>query len=315
MRPTNRSATSLRPTHGLREHDRLNLPRVNRARRIAIFGMIVSALLAALKITVGWYSRSASLSADGFESAADVFASGLVLVGLILSSRPADKNHPYGHGRLEILTGLLLGFLLLAAGVVIAWHALWATDEIHVPAFYAVWPLMISIVAKLGLVYIKYNHGRSIGSSSLIADATNDGIDMLSGTVALIALSLTLWDPLRFQRADHYGAFCVGLIVIGTALRVMHDTSLHLMDTMPDDGQMTEVREVAMAVPDVVGVEKCYARKTGLKYHVDLHLEVDPDITVRESHAIAKTVRDQVRHTLPWVEDVLIHVEPARKPG
>lgn len=275
--------------------------------------MIVSGLLAVMKITVGWFSQSASLSADGFESAADVFASGLVLTGLILSSRPPDKNHPYGHGRLEILTGLMLGFLLLAAGVVIAGHALWAPDVNHVPAFYAVWPLMISIVVKLGLVFLKYTHGRRIGSSSLLADATNDAIDMLSGAVALIALSMTLSDPVRFQRADHYGAFCVGLIVIGTAIRVMRDTSLHLMDTMPDDNLMIEVRKVALAMPDVEGVEKCFARKTGLKYHVDLHLEVDPEITVRQSHAIAKRVRDQLRNTLPWVQDVLIHVEPARR--
>lgn len=284
---------------------------MNRARQIAVIGMIVSALLAAMKITAGWFSGSASLSADGFESAADVFASGLVLVGLILSSRPADKNHPYGHGRVEILTGLLLGFLLLTAGGIISWHALWAADVDHVPAAYAVWPLMISIVVKIGLVLLKYRHGRKIGSSSLIADATNDAIDMFSGLVALIALSLTLWNPVEFRRADHYGAFLVGLIVIGTAARVMHEASLHLMDTMPDDDLMIEVRNVALTVPDVAGVEKCFARKTGLKYHVDLHLEVDPEITVRESHAIARRVRIQIRASLPWVEDVLIHVEPS----
>lgn len=284
---------------------------MNRARQIAVFGMLVSALLAAMKITVGWFSGSASLTADGFESAADVFASGLVLIGLILSSRPADKNHPYGHGRVEILTGLLLGFLLLTAGGVISWHALWAADVPHIPETYAIWPLMISIVVKAGLVVLKYRHGRQIGSSSLIADATNDGIDMVSGLVALVALSLTLWDPAGFRRADHYGAFLVGLIVVGTAARVMHEASLHLMDTMPDDDLMVEVRRVALTIPDVAGVEKCFARKTGFKYHVDLHLEVDPEITVRESHAIAKRVRTHIRNTLPWVEDVLIHVEPS----
>ena len=96
------------------------------------------------------------------------------------------------------------------------------------PESWAVWPLLVSICAKLGLVLIKYQHGRQIGSSSLLADATNDGIDMLSGLVALGALSLTLHNPSRFPRADHYGAFCVGLIVIGTALRIMRETSLHL---------------------------------------------------------------------------------------
>jgi cation diffusion facilitator family transporter len=281
------------------------------ARRIAILGMIVSALLAILKITIGGVSHSAALTADGLESATDVFTSGLVLIGLIVAARPADENHPYGHGRIEILIGLLLGFILACAGLGIAWHGFTgAADEKHPPASYAIWPLIVSIAAKLGLVFVKSRHGREIGSSSLVADAANDAIDILSGMVALGALSLTLFDPVRFLRADHYGAFAVGLIVIVTAARVMYDSGMQLMDTMPDERSMSRIREVALSVRDVAGVEKCFARKTGFKYHVDLHLEVDPDITVRASHEIAMRVRDRIRQQLPWVADVLVHVEP-----
>jgi cation diffusion facilitator family transporter len=284
---------------------------MERARQIAILGMVVSALLAVLKITVGWLAHSAAVSADGFESATDVFTSGLVLVGLILAARPADENHPYGHGRVEILIGLLLGFILACAGSAIAWHGLTgAADEKTVPAAYAVGPLIFSILSKFWLVLLKSRHGRQIGSSSLVADAANDGIDMLSGIVALGALSLALYDPGRFLRADHYGAFAVGLIVIATAARVMYESAMHLMDTMPDERSMLKIREAAMSVRDVSGVEKCFARKTGFKYHVDLHLEVDPDITVRASHEIAARVRDTIRQQLPWVADVLVHVEP-----
>jgi cation diffusion facilitator family transporter len=282
------------------------------ARRIAIFGMIVSGVLAAMKLTVGWLAHSAALSADGFESTADIFASGLVLIGLTIAARPADDNHPYGHGRVEILTGLLLGFLLLVAGWTIAWHGLTGSaDEPKVPRFYAIWPLLISIAVKLVLMTIKYRKARQIGSDSLRADALNDSVDTLSGFVALSALSLTLYDPARFLQADHYGAFLVGLIVIATALRIMYDSSMNLMDTMPDDSSMMQIRQVAMGVADVAGVEKCFARKTGLKYHVDLHLEVDPEITVRESHDIATNVRNEIKQALPWVADVLVHVEPS----
>jgi len=277
---------------------------MDRARHIAILGMTVSGLLAVLKITIGWLGHSASVSADGMESTADVFASGLVLIGLTLAQRPADKNHPYGHGRFEILTGLLLGFLLFDAGCLIAWHGIARADDVQAPPeSWAVWPLLISIVAKLGLVLIKHRHGRQIGSSSLIADATNDGIDMLSGLVALGALSLTLHYPVRFPRADHYGAFCVGLIVIGTAIRIMHETSLHLLDTMPDDQTIRGIREAALSVPNVSGVEKCFARKTGFKYHVHV------------SHDIAQQVRERIREQLPWVADVLVHVEPWQPVG
>jgi cation diffusion facilitator family transporter len=284
---------------------------MDKARRIAVLGMVVSALLAILKITVGWLAHSASVSADGMESAADVFASGFVLIGLTLSARPADSNHPYGHGRAETLTGLLLGFLLFDAGCLIAWHGLTGAEDVRtVPHAYAIWPLIVSVVAKLWLMLVKLRHGRAIGSSSLLADATNDAIDMLSGAVALGALSLTLHDPAKFPRADHYGAFCVGLIVIATAFRIMHDASLLLMDTMPDDKTIRAIRSVALQVPNVLDVEKCFARKTGLKYHVDLHVEVQPEITVRESHDIAHGVREHLLQELPWIADVLVHVEP-----
>jgi cation diffusion facilitator family transporter len=283
---------------------------MQRARQIAILGMVVSALLAILKLTAGWRGHSASVLADGLESTADVFASGLVLIGLIVSARPPDDNHPYGHGRVETLTGLLLGFFLFCAGSLIAWHGLTGAADALTPAPWTVVPLMISICAKIGLVLVKYRHGRSIGSSSLLADAANDGIDILSGTVALGALSLTLWKPVEFVRADHYGAFAVGIIVIVSAVRVMLQTSMYLMDTMPDDASMAKIRDVALSVRDVAGVEKCFARKTGLRYHVDLHLEVDPQITVRASHEIAGRVRDKIREEIPWVADVLVHVEP-----
>ena len=272
--------------------------------------MVVSGLLAVMKLIAGWQGHSAAVVADGFESAADVFASGLVLTGLILAARPADENHPYGHGRVETLSGLLLGFFLFCAGVLIASHGLLGADDPHTPHAWALIPLVISIVAKGGLVLVKYKHGNRIGSSSLRADAANDGIDMLSGSVALAALSLTLWKPHVFARADHYGAFTVGLIVIATSVRIMREASLYLMDTMPDNASMAQIREVALRVRDVKGVEKCFARKTGLKYHVDLHLEVDPGITVRAAHEIGGRVRDRIRAELPWVADVLIHVEP-----
>ncbi len=274
--------------------------------------MFVSGLLAILKIGVGWMANSAAVMADGFESAADVFTSGLVLIGMTIAARPADENHPYGHGRVEILTGLLLGFVLFGAGMLIAVNAWIGAGATPVPpAAYAIWPLLVSIAAKAGLVTVKYRHGNRLGSSALKADAANDAVDIVSGMVALSALLLNVRYPERFPHADRYGAFVVGLIVIATAIRVAYEAAMHLMDTMPDDASMESIRREAAGVTDVLGVEKCFARKTGLKYHVDLHLEVDPEITVRASHDIAQRVRERVCEKLPWVADVLVHVEPA----
>jgi cation diffusion facilitator family transporter len=158
---------------------------------------------------------------------------------------------------------------------------------------------------------VKFHYGRKIRSAALIADAWNDTKDTGSAMAALIAVGLTLSDPVRFFDADRYGGFIVGLMVVSVGVRVARDTSLQLMDTMPDEALMKQIRAVASTVPGVRGVEKCYARKTGLRYHVDLHLEVDPEITVRQSHEIAHNVRYQVREQLDWVADVLVHVEPA----
>jgi len=160
------------------------------------------------------------------------------------------------------------------------------------------------------MMLLKRRQALSTGSSALRADAANDALDMLSGCVALTCLSLALWHPREMANADHYGAFLVGLIVAGTSVWVVMEDSFHLMDTMPDDGAISRIRAVAMSVPGARGVEKCFARKTGMRYHADLHLEVDPEITVRQSHEIAQQVRMRIREEIPWVADVLVHVEP-----
>jgi cation diffusion facilitator family transporter len=281
-------------------------------QKVALAGMIVSGSLAIVKIVTGLMAGSTSVVADGLESVGDVLASGFVFLGLTLAAKPADSQHPYGHGRVEMLTGLLVGLMLVAAGIAISFHALRLVGAPSLPpAAYAVWPLIGSIGVKAVLSGVKYRVGKSIGSAALAADAWNDAVDIVSGLAALAAVSLTLYDPQRFLAADHYGGFAVGVIVIFTGLRVARDTGLQLMDTMPDAKMMRNIREVAQKVSGVEGVEKCFARKTGLQYHVDLHLEVDPDISVRSSHDIAERVRQRIRQDLHWVADVLVHVEPS----
>lgn len=280
-------------------------------RVIAITSMLVSAALAATKIVIGLRANSTAVVSDGLENAGDVLTSGLVLFGLIIAAKPPDAEHPYGHGRLEILSGLMVGMTLVAAGALISFRSLQrAWEAQHAPALYAIWPLVASIVLKCGMSLTKWRYGRKIRSAALTADAWHDAVDILSGTTALAAVGITLADPARFAPADHIGGCAVGLIVIFLGLRVARDTTLQLMDTMPDPKAMETIRLVARSVPGALGVEKCYARKTGLKWHVDLHLDVDPSMSVYESHEIATAVRARIRERLDWVADVLVHVEP-----
>lgn len=281
-------------------------------QRIAAAGMVVSGGLAVVKILAGIAGHSTAVVADGLESAGDVFASGFVLLGLTVAAKPPDEDHPYGHGRVEILTGLLIGLVLTAGGTLIGYGSVQRLGQPRATlASYVVWPLIASMAAKTALAAFKFRYGRRMKSASLIADAWNDAMDTLSAVSALIAVGLTLSDPVRFLDADRWGGLVVGLIVMFTGARVSYETAMQLMDTMPDDRLMKQIRAAAATVRGTRGVEKCFARKTGLRYHVDLHLEVDPEMTVRQSHEIAHEVRLRILETLDWVADVLVHVEPA----
>ena len=285
-------------------------------QRVAIAGMLVSGALAAIKIIAGLSGHSTAVVADGLESAADVIASGFVFFGLTLAAKPADADHPYGHGRVEILTGLVIGFVLTAGGGLISWTSIHRVGQPREPlAAFVIGPLVLSLFAKAGLAATKYRYGRRLNSAALTADAWNDAMDTMSAAAALVAVGLTLAGGPRFAEADRYGGFVVGLIVIGAGLRVSRETALQLMDTMPEEPLIAQIRAAAMSVSGVDGVEKCFARKTGLKYHVDLHLEVDPEMTVRRSHQLAHEVQLCIMGRLDWVADVLVHVEPAPERG
>jgi cation diffusion facilitator family transporter len=285
------------------------------SRRVALTGMVVSAVLAAAKITVGSMAHSTAVVSDGFESAADVLASGLVLLGLVLAARPPDAEHPYGHGRVETLAALAVGIILAISGALISAHAVQGIGESKMaPHAFALWPAAASIVVKSMMAVTKRRYARKIRSSALKADAWNDSVDVLSGTTALAGVGLELINPSAFAFADEIGGALVGLIVIFLGVRVVRDTTMQLIDTMPDAESMDRIREVALGVPGARGIEKCFARKTGLKWHVDLHLEVDPDMSVYESHELATQVRIRIKETLDWVADVLVHVEPHQAP-
>jgi cation diffusion facilitator family transporter len=288
-----------------------NLENLRTGRRVAGASIAASCLLSVSNVWVGYAAGSTSVTAAGLEFLGDVLASILVFVGMTLAGRPPDRDHPYGHGRIEILSGLSVGAILSAGGIGICYRSLHNITEVHPPpGWYAVWPLIGAIAIRSAMSIIKFGVGRRIGSGSLLADAWNDAVDILSAGAALCALALTLYNPQQFLAADHYGGFIVGLFVIYTGFRVLHETALDLIDTMPSPEFIDQIKRTALEVERVDGVEKCYARKTGLQYHVDLHVEVDPHMTVAESHEVATRVRAHITKAMPQVADVLVHIEP-----
>lgn len=283
-------------------------------RRISLVSCSIGAALAITKIVVGMKAGSNAVVSDGLETSGDVLSSLIVYIGLLLAGKPPDAEHPYGHGRYETLAGLAVGGIILLTGAGILWHGLNSTGSAEPLQSFALYPLVAAAGAKLALATIKLRVGKKIESSGLQADAWHDMTDLLSTLIAFCAVTLTLIDPNRFGVADRLGSIIISAIVILLAIQVVRRTVDSLLDTMPEDSRMVEIRAVALSVPGALGIEKCFARRTGLKYHVDLHLEVNPQLTVQASHDIATKVKIAIKDRLAWVADVLIHVEPAQVP-
>jgi cation diffusion facilitator family transporter len=280
-------------------------------RRLALLSITVGVLLALAKILVGIKTGSTAVLSDGCEAAGDVLSSTIVYAGLWLASKPPDAEHPYGHGRYETLSGLAVGAILLLAGAGILWRGITSAEVPESLPVYVLFPLLASVVLKVGLASWKFRIGKRITSTSLQADAWHDLSDLLSTAVALVAVILTLYNPARFGVSDRIGGVLIGILIVLLSVRVVRQTIDQLVDTMPEERRMNEIRASALSVQGTLGIEKCLARRSGMKYHVDLHLEVDPELTVRRSHEIATEVRAAIKRDLPWVADVLVHVEPS----
>lgn len=280
-------------------------------QRLAVIGMAVSAGLALVKITGGLFTQSTSLSADGVESASDVLASAIIWGGMTIAQRPATDQFPYGFGRAESLAGKTVGTILLMSAVLLATHSTHRlfSPAVNLPAWILV-PLGVSFLLKGLLALVKFRTGRKIRSSALIADSGNDAVDTLSAAVAGAAIILNLIDHQRFAYADALGGLAVSFIIFVMGIGIFRRTSQELMDVMPDVSLVNEVRAVAGKTPGVARVEKCLGRKSGTQFFFDLHIEVDPMMTVYDAHEVAHAVKDKLMQKCDFVKDVLVHVEP-----
>jgi len=280
-------------------------------QRLAFLGIIISAGLAFIKLAGGIFTHSTSLSADGFESASDVLASAIIWSGMAIARRPADQKFPYGYGRAESLAGKTVATILLMSAVLLATHSYHRLSGpvIALPNWILA-PLALSFILKGWLAVQKFTTGKRIRSSALVADSGNDAVDMLSAAVAAGAIGLNLLDPARFSYADPVGGLLVSLIIFCLGINIFWRTSEELMDVMPNNDLVDQVRRVANSDEAVLGVEKCFGRKSGTQFFFDLHIEVDPLMTVSDAHSVAHRVKDAILHECPFTRDVLVHVEP-----
>ncbi len=279
-----------------------------KASWLSIFG---NALLAIAKFVTGIFGNSYALIADAIESTTDVFSSFLVLLGLKYSSRPPDENHPYGHGKAEpLMTFAVVGFLVVSA-TVIAYESIQHIQTPHkVPEPYTLIVLAAIVIIKEYFYRKVSKKGDETKSTSLKADAWHHRSDAITSLMAFIGISIALFMGKGYETADDWAALFASGFILYNAYLILRPALGEVMDEHMYDDMIGDIREVSINVPGVLDTEKCNVRKTGMIYHVDLHIIVNAEISVKEGHDIAHNVKNELLAHFPEIFDVLIHVEP-----
>jgi cation diffusion facilitator family transporter len=275
------------------------------------WSIAASVVLAVVKGLVGYFGNSYAMIADGIESTSDVFSSIIVLIGIQFSSRPRDENHPYGHGRIEAMTTFIVVLFLAGSALLIAYESIQNIQTPHeIPEPYTLFVLGAIILTKEILYRIEMRKAKQSNSSALQADAWHHRSDAITSLAAFIGISIAIIFGKGFEVADDWAAlFASGFILYNTYL-IFRPAFGELMDEHVHHELISSIRKSAQAVSGVLGTEKCFVRKTGMHFFVDLHVLVNGAINVKEGHRIAHAVKDNIIRENPSIADVLVHIEP-----
>ncbi|HEY4983963.1 MAG TPA: cation diffusion facilitator family transporter [Verrucomicrobiae bacterium] len=287
------------------------LNRLQRGLRATFVGMAVNIVLSGTKLAAGIAGHSHALVADAVESFADIFSSLIVWRGLVVAAAPADEDHPYGHGKAEPIASAIVAAMLLGAALWITLTAFGEIMEPHLsPAPFTLIVLVVVVVVKEGLFRFVSREGRAVDSSAVKTDAWHHRSDAITSVAAGIGISVSLIGGKGFEAADDVAAIAAAGVIAWNGWHLLRPALSELMDTAPGPEVIDQIRRIATATPGVDSVEKCIVRKVGYQYFVDMHVEVDPQMTVLRSHKIAHDVKDKIRDAIPAVSDVLVHIEP-----
>lgn len=281
------------------------------AVKTTYFSIIGSAGLALIKGVAGFFGNSYALVADALESTTDIFSSFLVLLGIKYANRPADDNHPYGHGKAEaLITFLVVGFLITSASV-IAYISIKNIRTPHeLPEPWTLIVLGLIIIWKEISYRIVLKKSKEINSSALKADAWHHRSDAITSVAAFIGISIALVLGKGYESADDIAALFASAIIFYNSYLIFRPALGEIMDEHLYDELIEEIRTVSAKVEGVIDTEKCFIRKSGMLYHVDLHATVNADLSVKQGHDIAHLLKDTLRKEIPQLGHVLIHIEP-----
>ena len=283
----------------------------NRAIRWAQAGLLTNALLVIVKLVAGIIGHANALVADAVESSADIFSSVIVWMGLSIAVRPADEDHPYGHGKAEPLAAAVVSLMLLGAAIGIS---IMAIREImrpqHLPAPFTLFVAAGVIIIKEVLYRRVSRVGKEVGSTVIAADAWHHRADAISSLAAFIGISIALLGGRGWEAADDWAALVAAVVVAVNGVRTLRPAISGLMDEAPDRSVKERALQAAAEVAGVRSVEKLNVRSSGLGFYVELHVKADPTLSLQDAHEIAATVKYAILGAIPSVVSVLVHMEP-----
>ncbi len=275
------------------------------------FSIIGNFLLAGIKLISGILGNSYALIADGIESTTDIFSSFFVLLGLRYAQKPPDKNHPYGHTMIEPLITFLVVAFLVASATIIAYQSIVNIQTPHeVPEAWTLIVLGVIIVWKEGSYRYVANKSKQSGSSSLKADAWHHRSDAITSATAFIGIAIALIFGEGYETADDWAALLASGFILYNCYLIFRPALGEIMDEYAYDDLVEEIRKIAANVQGISGTEKCFIRKAGMNYFVELHAIVNGEISVEKGHFLAHRLQDNIQETLPEISHITIHIEP-----
>ena len=288
-------------------------PLYRHAMQAAGIGLVANLALGVIKLIGGIIGQSFALISDSVNSLGDSLASVVTLGALYYAQRPADAEHPYGHTRVETVAGAYVAILILISALLVGWEAAQRFTLTHgIPPAWTLWIAAGNVAIKEGLYWYKRGVSRRTGSVAILSTAWDHRSDALCSLAVLVGLAVVRTAGPQYIWADEAAALVVVVAILWTGTRLLSQCTHELLDPQADAAIVDAIRKLALEVAGVADVEKLWVRKTGLELLVDIHIEVDPTMTVEAGHSIGHDVKDRIVRSLPAVRDVLVHLEPYR---
>lgn len=284
------------------------------ANRVSFITIIGNVALSVLKLIAGIWAHSSAMISDAIHSASDVFSTIIVIIGIKLAAKEPDKEHPYGHERMECVAAIILSMILFITGLGIGLEALETIlegnyDSIQVPGMLALVAAIVSIVSKEAMYWYTRFHAKRIDSGALMADAWHHRSDALSSIGALIGIGGAM---MGFPVMDAVASLVIFVFVVKAAYDIFMDAIDKMVDKSCDDETEQQIFDCVMKNKDVMGIDMLQTRIFGNKIYVDVEILVNGTYTLQKAHEIAEDVHDDIEENFPKVKHIMVHVNPAK---